>query len=145
CQFSEYLNGQSCDGRTVTSCKNGGVPRDAVDECLCPPFFTGDDCSEEVNQPTGKARDFVLGTTGGFLPYAVVSTYQVVTQSAVATCSAMGISMVASVLQDGGEITVTNLVRKESGELTAHRTVRTTKTVTASLGHKIKTYADGSM
>ncbi|XP_071850493.1 uncharacterized protein [Apostichopus japonicus] len=67
CQFSEYLNGQSCDGRTVTSCKNGGVPRDAVDECLCPPFFSGDDCSEEVNQPAGKARDFVLASPGGNL------------------------------------------------------------------------------
>ncbi|XP_071852645.1 uncharacterized protein [Apostichopus japonicus] len=64
CPMDTYRVGDLCRAsRTVSfPCANGGVPRDGFDACTCPPFFSGPDCSFEVDIP--KSRDFVLAVVG---------------------------------------------------------------------------------
>ncbi|KAJ8050428.1 Neurocan core protein [Holothuria leucospilota] len=47
CQEDQYLSGGSCVDRTVTTCDNGGVPKDEDDECLIPPYFTDYTCAPD--------------------------------------------------------------------------------------------------
>ncbi|XP_071853158.1 uncharacterized protein [Apostichopus japonicus] len=66
CPMDSYRMGDSCTSRISNfRCANGGVVLDGQNGCKCPPFFSGSDCSEEVDLPV-KPRDFVIAATDFF-------------------------------------------------------------------------------